>query len=118
MTVAFCDLFIASLNLSTVGLLSEEWQYCRLREVAYEADLTYGPAHTFGFDYLTDQLTLGRMDDVSTAGNVYRRALGQVAIEKELLQRGLHTAIIDEADHVLIDDAVSPLILSESQSGL
>ena len=36
--------------------------------------------------------------------------------EKELLQRGLHTAIIDEADHVLIDDAVSPLILSESQA--
>ena len=105
----------ASLNLST-GLLSEDGNIAAKR-IAYEADLTYGPAHTFGFDYLTDQLTLGRMDDVSTAGNVYRRALGG-GIEKELLQRGLHTAIIDEADHVLIDDAVSPLILSESQSAV
>ena len=102
----------SSLTLS-VGLLSESGNAADKRS-AYEADLTYGPAHAFGFDYLTDQLTLGRMDDLSTAGNVYRRVLGN-AMEKELLQRGLHTAIIDEADHVLIDDAVSPLILSESQ---
>lgn len=102
-----------SLTLS-VGLLVENGSAAAKRS-AYEADITYGPAHAFGFDYLTDQLTLGRMDEISTAGNVYRRAMGR-AIEKELLQRGLHTAIIDEADHVLIDDAVSPLILSETQS--
>ncbi|MDA8967765.1 preprotein translocase subunit SecA [bacterium] len=100
----------------SVGLLVEDASVNEKRD-AYDADLTYGPAHAFGFDYLSDQLTLGRIDELSTAGNIYRRVLGQGA-EKELLQRGLHTAIIDEADHVLIDDAVSPLILSEMRSDL
>ncbi len=98
----------------SVGLLLENATAAQKRD-AYDADLTYGPAHAFGFDYLSDQLTLGRMDELSTGGHAYRRVMGQ-GLEKELLQRGLHTAIIDEADHVLIDDAVSPLILSEMRS--
>ncbi len=101
------------MGLST-GLLREDDGFGQKR-AAYDADLTYGPAHAFGFDYLSDQLVLGRIDRMGAGDTVYRRVMGR-APEKELLQRGLHTAIIDEADHVLIDDAISPLILSETRS--
>ena len=98
----------------SVGLLMEETS-SEEKKRAYHADITYGASHAFGFDYLRDQLTLGKMDASRLGGNMYRRILGR-GPEKELLQRGLHVAIIDEADHVLVDDAVSPLILSEIES--
>jgi len=98
-----------SLGMS-VGLLEEELS-AEEKKRAYLSDITYGPAHAFGFDYLRDQLMLGKMDASQLGGNVYQRIMG-CGPEKELLQRGLHVAIIDEADHVLIDDAVSPMILS------
>ena len=73
---------------------------------AYQADITYGPAHAFGFDYLRDQISLG---DGATA--IFERIQNRLH-DSEPIQRPLHAAIIDEIDNVLIDDAVSPLILS------
>ena len=61
------------------------------RREAYEADITYGTNHEFGFDYLRDNLA----QDV--AGRV---------------QRTLNFAIIDEVDSILIDEARTPLIIS------
>ena len=61
------------------------------RREAYEADVIYGTNSEFGFDYLRDNMA------ASAAGRV---------------QRGLHYAIIDEADSVLIDEARTPLIIS------
>lgn len=61
------------------------------RKEAYAADITYGINSEFGFDYLRDNMT--------TQAN-------------DLVQRGFHFAIIDEADSVLIDEARTPHIIS------
>ncbi|MFU8925933.1 preprotein translocase subunit SecA [Acinetobacter puyangensis] len=58
---------------------------------AYQSDITYGTNNEFGFDYLRDNMVF---------------ALG------EKKQRGLHYAIIDEVDSILIDEARTPLIIS------
>jgi preprotein translocase subunit SecA len=61
------------------------------RKAAYRADITYGTNSEFGFDYLRDNMTLRREDQV---------------------QRGFHYAIVDEVDSILIDEARTPLIIS------
>ena len=58
---------------------------------AYAADITYGTNNEFGFDYLRDNMALTRADRY---------------------QRGLHYAIVDEVDSILIDEARTPLIIS------
>ncbi|TSC51817.1 MAG: preprotein translocase subunit SecA [Parcubacteria group bacterium LiPW_41] len=65
------------------------------RREAYEADITYGTNHEFGFDYLRDNL-------VSTLS--------------ERVQREYNFAIIDEVDSILIDEARNPLIIAGSDS--
>ncbi|MGN6150481.1 MAG: preprotein translocase subunit SecA [Lysobacteraceae bacterium] len=58
---------------------------------AYAADITYGTNNEFGFDYLRDNMALSKEDRY---------------------QRGLHYAIVDEVDSILIDEARTPLIIS------
>lgn len=65
------------------------------RRAAYQCDITYATNNELGFDYLRDNMA------------VY---------EKQLVQRELNYAIIDEVDSVLIDEARTPLIIS-GQSG-
>ena len=61
------------------------------RREAYAADITYGTNNEFGFDYLRD--------------NMVREV-------EQRVQRGLHYAIVDEVDNILIDEARTPLIIS------
>ncbi len=61
------------------------------RREAYQADILYGTNNEFGFDYLRDNMV------TSFARKV---------------QRGLHYAIVDEVDSILIDEARTPLIIS------
>ncbi len=61
------------------------------RRQAYAADITYGTNNEFGFDYLRDNMAFS-MD--------------------QKVQRGLHFAIVDEVDSILIDEARTPLIIS------
>ncbi len=65
------------------------------RRNAYACDITYVTNNELGFDYLRDNM---------------------VIYKEQLVQRGLHFAIIDEVDSVLIDEARTPLIIS-GQSG-
>ncbi len=65
------------------------------RKAAYDCDITYITNNELGFDYLRDNM---------------------VIYKEQLVQRGLHYAIIDEVDSVLIDEARTPLIIS-GQSG-
>ncbi len=58
---------------------------------AYASAITYGTNNEFGFDYLRDNMALSRADRY---------------------QRGLHYAIVDEVDSILIDEARTPLIIS------
>src|SRR5690554_1942331 len=61
------------------------------KRAAYQADITYGTNNEFGFDYLRDNMAFSTEDKV---------------------QRGLHYAIVDEVDSILIDEARTPLIIS------
>jgi preprotein translocase subunit SecA len=61
------------------------------KRAAYAADITYGTNNEFGFDYLRDNMAM-RVE--------------------ERYQRGLHYAIVDEVDSILIDEARTPLIIS------
>ncbi|MBD8138319.1 preprotein translocase subunit SecA [Bacillus sp. CFBP 13597] len=74
----------------TVGLNISQMGPSAKRE-AYAADITYGTATEFGFDYLRDNL-------------VYRR--------EDKVQRGHRFAIVDEVDSILIDEARTPLIIA------
>ena len=81
----------------------------------YRSDVTYGPGYEFGFDYLRDQRWL-KSDHTQPRGARFLQQLsGQHSDQRK--QRGLGTVIVDEADNVLIDDAVSPQVLSEYQPG-
>ena len=65
------------------------------RREAYKCDITYVTNNELGFDYLRDNM---------------------VVYKEKLVLRGLHYAIVDEVDSVLIDEARTPLIIS-GQSG-
>src|SRR5262245_48093249 len=63
------------------------------RQQNYLADITYGQNNEFGFDYLRDNMKNS---------------------PERMVQRGLHYAIVDEVDSILIDEARTPLIISGS----
>jgi len=81
------------------------------RRAAYAADITYGTNKEVTADYLRDRLALGRLAG-STAALLARIVDGSGSGTDRLVQRGLEYAIVDEADSVLIDEAVTPLIIS------
>ena len=74
-----------SVGLVIAGMEPQE------KQAAYNADVTYGTNNEFGFDYLRDNM---------------------VIYKNQLVQRGLHYAIVDEIDSILIDEARTPLIIS------
>ncbi len=74
----------------TVGVVKNDMDPAD-RRAAYACDITYGTNTEFGFDYLRDNMAWSK---------------------DELVQRGHHFAIVDEADSILIDEARTPLIIS------
>jgi len=83
------------------------------RRQAYNTDVTYGTNKEVAADFLRDQLALGTAPGLSAA-LLARIAGGSDDRLGRLVQRGLNCAIVDEADAVLIDEAVTPLIISGS----
>jgi preprotein translocase subunit SecA len=82
------------------------------RRRAYACDITYGTAKEFGFDFLRDHLL---QRDLQGRQHGDWRVLGgeQASISHEKpVGRGLHFALVDEADSILIDEAGTPLIIS------
>lgn len=75
----------------TVGCLDKSEPHSPQRRAAYECDITYGTNNEFGFDYLRDNMATS---------------------PEHCVQRGLHYAIIDEVDNILVDEARTPLIIS------
>jgi preprotein translocase subunit SecA len=75
----------------TVGTIVHE-RTNEERRQAYACDVTYGTNNEFGFDYLRDNMVTSLSRQV---------------------QRGLHYAIVDEVDSILIDEARTPLIISQ-----
>ncbi len=84
------------------------------RRVGYAADVTYTTSKEVVADFLRDRLQLGTLHDAQR--RLLRRLLepGRLPPDARIVQRGLHTAIVDEADSVLIDEAVTPLIISQA----
>ena len=82
------------------------------RREAYAADITYGTAKEFGFDYLRDRLLLRGQADVG--GDLVGRLAGEPDRRRgdKPLQRSPFFMLVDEADSVLIDDAGTPLIIA------
>ncbi|HHT9119737.1 MAG TPA: preprotein translocase subunit SecA [Candidatus Hypogeohydataceae bacterium YC41] len=74
----------------TTGAIQANQDYTE-KKLACQCDITYGTNSEFGFDYLRDNMRLGR---------------------EEQVQGGLHYAIVDEVDSILIDEARTPLIIS------
>ncbi|HET6429496.1 MAG TPA: prepilin peptidase [Phycisphaerae bacterium] len=81
------------------------------RREAYRSDITYCTNKEVTADFLRDRLSLGRTRSLSGA-LLTKIAEGHGSGTDRLVQRGLHYAIVDEADSVLIDEAVTPLIIS------
>jgi preprotein translocase subunit SecA len=83
------------------------------RGAAYAADITYCTNKDLVFDYLRDRVSGGA---VRSLVQLQVRALhGQQRAPDPLRLRGLHFAIVDEADSILIDEARTPLILSAAR---
>jgi len=80
------------------------------RRAAYGCDVTYCTNKEIAFDYLRDWLA---MEGRTAPLRLQAEALyGRETRVGKLLMRGLHYAIVDEADSVLIDEARTPLIIS------
>ena len=82
------------------------------RRKAYACDLTYCTARDLAFDYLRDRLVFS--SDASDITRRVDRLYGRHSRSAHLLLRGLHFAILDECDSILIDEARTPLVLSRA----
>ncbi len=81
------------------------------RRPAYLADITYCTNKEVTADFLRDRLQVGRLRGASSALLAKIASGGRSSLDR-LVQRGLAHAIVDEADSVLVDEAVTPLIIS------
>ena len=83
------------------------------RRLGYGCDITYCTAKELVFDYLRDRLV--RRTAPSDLHERVRQVDAETSREPRLLLRGLWVALIDEADSILIDEARTPLVLSQSR---
>ena len=80
------------------------------RQAAYACDITYCTNKELAFDYLRDRMVLGQTPgDLPLKIEMLHSRSPRV---RQLRLRGLHFALVDEADSVLIDEARTPLIIS------
>lgn len=100
-----------ALGLS-VGVIQQDMPPAE-RQLAYSQNITYCTNNELTFDYLKDQIVIGT--NPSRTRMQLERLYGAKTTNNKLLMRGLHFAIIDEADSVLVDEARTPLIISNSK---
>ena len=81
------------------------------RRDAYGCDITYGTAKEFGFDFLRDRLLMRRLGAAALGMDNAGLANAKTSHDSPV-QRGMHFALVDEADSILIDEARTPLIIS------
>ena len=82
-----------ALGLSVAVVSSQQNE--ATKRAAYAADITYSTHSELGFDYLRDNMK---------------------ASLKDIVQRGHHYAIIDEADNIMLDEGLTPLVIAGPQS--
>ncbi len=84
------------------------------RTAAYKADITYGTASEFGFDFLRDRLKVKQNKGAGVAPfwTAWMNNGPMATPPDPKVQRGHHFAVVDEADNIFIDEARTPLIIS------
>ena len=105
-------------------LMAAVYRYCGLtvgcirpdmppaaRKQAYNAHVTYGTNKEIAADFLRDRLLRGHLQGLP-AVLLAKMAGDRADRVEQLVQRGLECAIVDEADAVFIDEAVTPLLIS------
>lgn len=92
---------VVEANTSTVG-----------RRQAYQSDITYGTAREFGFDFLRDRLQMRGKHGLG--GSRMRAGVFKSGTSEQGSQRGLHFALVDEADALLLDESGTPLVISSA----
>jgi preprotein translocase subunit SecA len=101
-----------ALGLSVAAVTAEMDH--KSRQAAYACDVVYCSNKTIVFDYLRDRILLGASS--SSLHLRLEKIYGADTRIRRLLLRGLHFAIVDEADSVLVDEARTPLIISSEVS--
>ena len=100
----------------TVGCVTASMETEQRRQ-NYKSDVTYTTSKEVVADFLRDRLAMGSLQ------RAQRRCLAGLLNDSDmfgrrLVMRGIYAAIIDEADSILIDEAVTPLIISRSHENL
>lgn len=95
----------------THGLLPEAGNESASRR-AYRQQIVYGPGYQYGFDYLHDQMNLRRARKMQLGRTTSSHIRGRSTKEDLIQNNSHHIALIDEADSVMIDEAMTPLIIS------
>ncbi len=93
------------------GALPEESDESASRH-AYQQQIVYGPGYQYGFDYLRDQMYLRKGRKNALGLTVINRIRGQESLANMIQTTEHAMALIDEADSVMIDEAMTPLIIS------
>jgi preprotein translocase subunit SecA len=86
------------------------------RRAAYQCDITYCTNKEVAFDYLRDRIIL--WDRPTPVRLQIERLFGKNSRVQKLVMRGLHFAIVDEVDSVLVDESRTPLIISSQGDGV
>jgi preprotein translocase subunit SecA len=95
-----------------VGVI-QEGMTAATRRAMYQRDIVYCSNKEIVFDYLKDRLLFAKQPP-GAVNLPLRRLCGQSGFEGSLRLRGLHYAIVDEADSIFIDEARTPLVLSRT----
>ncbi len=113
--------------------LERFYQYCGLRarwvvegmpdeerRAAYDSPIVYGTSKELAADYLRDRLRLMGKESGGIGQRMREYSYGRTnhGAKRIPVMRGLYRAIVDEADSLLIDEAVTPLILSRKVPNL
>ncbi len=94
----------------TVGCITQGMEPAE-RKQAYNAHITYCTNKEVAADFLRDRLLLGHSQGLPSVLLAKMTGSRGARVDR-LVLRGLECAIVDEADSVFIDDAVTPLLIS------
>lgn len=97
----------------TVGVVVEGMEESEKRD-AYGCDITYCTNKQIAFDHLRDRMVMGNKR--GTRHLQLESFYAEQPKQERLMMRGLCFAIVDEADSVLVDEAITPLIISASRT--
>jgi len=102
--------FYARLGISVASVIGKTEP--ENRREGYQVDVTYTTAKEVAADFLRDRLQLGEWERSGARQHV-RKFVKAPGSGVNLTQRGLFRALVDEADNGLIDEAVTPLLISQ-----